>query len=242
MGAALEGGARAMGVMQPFHVLHRLRGDADVVRRTKAGAARLEDAQEIRITSEAGTDLVMDKTGRRALANCGVADEPGTLTFWGAAMVETAQLEGTLEGTLVLDVGDLIFYMGRYIEEPVTITFREGKAVSFEGGFEAFLIRHFLESRGDEGSLMAGHTSWGTDPRALWEAQAIQFGEPAGGADAEAYYGNVQIEIGSNNDVNFRGENEANAHLGLCSLNSSLYLDDELIIDHGEFVPESWRK
>ena len=89
---------------------------------------------------------------------------------------------------------------------------------------------------------MAGHTAWGTDHRALWSAQAIQFPEPgAGGSDTEAYYGNVQIEIGSNNDVNFKGKNATKAHLGLCLLNCNLYLDDQQIIDHGEFVPEELR-
>jgi 2,5-dihydroxypyridine 5,6-dioxygenase len=90
---------------------------------------------------------------------------------------------------------------------------------------------------------MAGHTSWGTDSRALWSAQAIQFPQPgAGGGDSEAHYGQVEIEIGSNNDVGFRGNNATKAHLGLCSLGCSLWLDDILIIDHGEFVLEELRQ
>ena len=31
-------------------------------------------------------------------------------------------------------------------------------------------------------------------------------------------YGNVQVEIGSNDDVMFRGENRSSVHLGLCCL------------------------
>jgi 2,5-dihydroxypyridine 5,6-dioxygenase len=90
---------------------------------------------------------------------------------------------------------------------------------------------------------MAGHTSWGNDHRAQWLTQAIQSPEPGGGgSDAEAYYGNVQIEIGSNTDIKFKGKNDANAHLGLCMLNCSLYLDDEPIIESGEFVPDEMKR
>jgi 2,5-dihydroxypyridine 5,6-dioxygenase len=243
MREALDNGLRALMAVQPLPVLRRLIADRDVIRRTKAGAKLLEAAREIRITSDAGTDLVMDKTGRPAVANYGAADEPGHLDFWGAGMVETAQLEGTLEGTLVLDTGDIVFHLGRYIAQPVTIKFREGKAVKFEGGVDAFLIQNHLESFDDPNALMAGHTSWGTDPRALWSAQAIQFPEStAGGGDSEAHYGQVEIEIGSNNDVLFQGKNVTGAHLGLCSLNCNLYLDGRQIIDRGEFVPEELRK
>jgi len=196
----------------------------------------------IRISSDAGTELLMDKTGRSGVANYGAADEPGHLDFWGAGMVETAQLEGTLEGTLVLNTGDIVFHLGRYIEQPVTITFREGRAVKFEGGVDAFLIQNHLESYDDPNALMAGHISWGTDKRALWSAQAVQFPQPgAGGGDSEAHYGQVEIEIGSNNDVSFRGKNETKAHLGLCSLGCSLWLDDLLVIEHGEFVLDELR-
>ncbi len=243
MREALDNGMRALMAVQPLEVLRRLVADPDVIRRTKAGARLVEEARTVRITSDAGTDVVMDKTGRAGVASYGAADEPGHLDFWGSGMVETAQLEGSLEGQLVLNTGDIVFHLGRYIERPVIITFREGRAVGFEGGVDAFLIESHLESFDDPKALMAGHTSWGADPRALWTAQAIQFPQPgAGGGDSEAHYGQVEIEIGSNNDVCFGGENATSAHLGLCMLNCSLFLDDRLIIDHGEFVPEELRK
>ena len=236
---ALDAGLRALMAVQPLHVLRRLVADPDVVRRTKAGARLMERARSVRIMSDAGTDLTMDKSGRNGLAHYGAADEAGHLDFWGSGMVETAQLEGTLEGRLVLDSGDIVFHLGRFVEHPVTITFREGRAVAFEGGVDALLIEKHLESFADPNAFVAGHTSWGTDTRAEWTAQAIQFPQPgAGGADSEAYYGQVEIEIGSNDDVCFGGANSTAAHLGLCCLNCSLWLDDELVLDHGEFVQE----
>ncbi len=241
--AALDAGARVLCVMQPIHVMQRLTADPDVRRRTRAGAALLDAARIIRIATPAGTELVMDKTGRRGLAHYGAADEKGHLDFWGAGMVQAAQLEGTLEGRLVLDVGDACFHLARLVESPVAITFREGRAVAIEGGLDALLIRKALESAGDERAFLAGHMAWGADHRAKWLAPLIDVPDAGGGgADSESFYGNVQIELGSNNDVAFGGTNATSAHLGLCLLNASLWLDGRKIIERGEFVPDTLRR
>lgn len=242
MRIALRSGARALMAVIPLNAMERLRGDPEVIRRTKAGAEKMSKANQIRVTSDAGTDLTMERGDRPVLAHYGVADASGHLDFWGAGMVETAELEGSLEGDMVLDVGDQMFYFARYVESPLKITFRRGRVASITGGIDARLLRKHLESFNEENAWMAGHMGWGTDKRALWAAQTLQLPEPgSSSADAEAYYGNVQIEIGSNNDVNFCGKNASKAHLGHCMLNCSLYLDNEKIIDHGQFLPTDLR-
>lgn len=235
--AALAAGARVLCVMQPPHVLMRLLGDPAVKRRTVAGAARLGAARRIRIASEAGTDLVMDKTGRRGLAHYGYADAPGHLDFWGGAMCQAAQLEGSTEGRLVLEEGDCVFHLARFVERRVVIEFERGQVVRIEGGLDARLIRAALEQAGDEGAFRAGHMAWGTDRRARWLQPVIDTPDQGGGgADSEACFGVVQVEIGSNDDVAFGGLNRSAAHLGLCLRDASLWLDDALLIDRGDFV------
>jgi 2,5-dihydroxypyridine 5,6-dioxygenase len=239
----LAAGGRFLMAVEPWHVLARLVADDDVIRRAKAGGKLLHAAREIRITSDAGTDLVMDKTGRPGGGGGGVADEPGKMATWGGAMCSAAQLEGTTEGTLVLDVGDVIFHLGRFVEHPVTIRFEKGRAVKFEGGLDAVLLERFLASYNDPTALLAGHMGWGVDHRAQYAAQAIQFPEPgAGGLDSESCYGNIQVELGNNDDIKFRGKISGPAHLGLCLQNANLFLDGRPIIDHGEFVPEELRR
>lgn len=235
--AALDRGARVLCVMQPLHVMARLRADAAVRTRTRAGAALLHPARRIRIASAAGTDLVMDKAARPGLAHYGFADEPGHLDFWGAGMVQAAQNEGTTEGVLVLDVGDCCFQLGRLVQQPVRIVFQRGRAVSIEGGLDAFMIREELAAAGDTNAFMAGHMAWGTDHRARWLQLVAQTPEVGGGgADAEAFLGTIQVEIGSNNDVCFGGNNASAAHLGLCLRGASLWLDDAPVISDGAFV------
>jgi 2,5-dihydroxypyridine 5,6-dioxygenase len=236
--AALDAGARVLAAMQAMPVLRRLPFDPEVRRRVTAGAALLDPARTIRITSAAGTDLVMDKTGRRALAHYGAADRPGQLDFWTAGMVQAAQLEGTLEGRLVLDTGDCCFRLERFVDEPATIVFERGRAVAVEGGRDAVLIRAEIEAGDDEAACLAGHMAWGMDARAEWGPQVFKSPD-GGGAHIEAFDGNVQIEIGSNDDVAFGGRNRTAVHLGLCLRHASLWLDGTPVITDGRFVPES---
>ena len=235
--AALDAGARVLAAMQPAAVLARLPFDPEVRRRVSAGAALLDPALEIRITSPAGTNLVMDKSGRRALAHYGAADRPGQLDFWTAGMVQAAQLEGTLEGRLVLDAGDCCFRLARVVEQPAAIVFERGRAVAFEGGRDAALIRAALEAGGDEAAFMAGHMAWGMDDRAEWGPHVFTSPDHGGGAHIEAFDGNIQIEIGSNDDVAFGGRNRTSVHLGLCLRRANLWLDGTPVIAEGCFVP-----
>lgn len=242
MREALAAGKRALMAVVPPHVLERRVADPELRRRAKAGAALLDGADAVRITSKAGTDLSMDVSGRPGVASYGFADSPGHLDFWGAGMFQIAVIEDSMEGRLVLDTGDLIFLFGRHVERPVTIDFRDGRAVAFDGGVEAELIRRHLEAAQDPNAFVAGHIACGVDPRAQWTAEVAHFPVAGGGgADAEAFGGSVQVELGSNDDVMFRGKNRSSVHLGLCCLKSSLTVDGDPVLEDGVFAPESLR-
>ena len=233
---ALARGARALCCMEPPHVLDRLRFDPLVRDRARAGAAVLDAARRVHITSAAGTDLMMDKIGRRALANYGAADTPGHLDFWGLGAVQAAQLEGTTEGRLVLDIGDCVFHLGRHVEQPVTINFTAGRSTSITGGLDAALIRAELDAAGSN-AYLAGHMAWGVDPRARWTQPITQTPDAGGGgADIESFFGTVQVQIGSNDDICFGGKIRSNAHLGLCLRGATLALDGQTVIEAGQFV------
>ena len=86
---------------------------------------------------------------------------------------------------------------------------------------------------------MAGHMAWGMDARAEWGPQIFARPDDGGGAHIEAFEGNIQIEIGSNDDVAFGGRNRSSVHLGLCLRRASLWLDGTPVMADGRFVPPS---
>jgi len=235
--AALDGGTRALLAVQPLHVLRRLMADPAVVARTRLGAECLARATTLSITSGLGTDLNMTVSGRPALAHCGIAEEPGLFDFWGAAMVEIAPWEGTVEGSLVLGRGDQIFHLGRYVDDEVHIKFERGHVVAIEGGLDAVLLESHLASYQDPNAFRAGHVAWGTDHRASWTAPLVQFPQAgAGNADTEGFLGSVQVELGSNDDQFFCGTIRSDAHIGLCLRDATVALDGQSVIEEGRFT------
>jgi 2,5-dihydroxypyridine 5,6-dioxygenase len=237
IGRAVARGARVLCCMEPPHILDRLRFDPVVRDRALAGAALLDAASDIHITSPGGTDIRMNKRGRRGLAAYGVADTPGHLDFWSLGAVQAAQAEGSAEGLVVLDVGDCIFHLGRFVETPVRILVSEGRITGIEGGLDAFLLREALAAAGDDGAWNAGHMAWGVDERARWTQPIVQtpdFG--GGGADIESFAGSVQVQFGSNDDVAFGGVNRSQAHLGLGLRGATLCLDGVAVVSRGQLV------
>jgi len=230
---ALEAGARVLMVQEPLEALKRMLPNEDIRRRGLMGAQRLQEAREIHIVSEAGSDYVLRKDGRKAMYQCGIADEPGRWDHWPSGLVTCAPLEDSAEGKYVIEPGDVLLGMWRHAQSRVELTLEKGRIVKIEGGSDASLLQSYLERAGDEGAFRLAHAGWGIDERADWGHV---------GMDSESKYGTVLVAIGRNT---FRapasysglgGENASEAHFDICCRNTDLYLDDELIIKNEHFA------
>ena len=166
----------------------------------------------------------------------GYTDTPGRWDHWPSGQVVVAPLEHSAEGTLVLDEGDCLLNLGRYVTSPVTLELREGSIVSIEGGTDARLARDHFETAGDERSYGVSHVGWGYEHRADWNALGLRFWESGGVMDAESYYGNMLIAFGANFMRGLAGENRVPFHFDIPTRNHSIWVDDRRIIDRGSFV------
>jgi 2,5-dihydroxypyridine 5,6-dioxygenase len=248
----LRSGTRVLAIRQRLSSLKSMFPTQKVIDRCYAGGRRLEAASEIRVTSQAGSDFVMRKDGRKVHVQVGVADEPGIWDNLGSGMVATAPLEDATEGTFVIAPGDILMQMQWHVREPIRLTFRNGIVTEMEGGHDAMMMRDFLDrgqSTGQVGVQSTGgrgpvdsnvyrvaHASWGAHEGADWRNPWSQ--------DAESFYGNVLIALG-NNIFNtphpyrgLGGANNCKGHLDIDCRNASMYLDGELVLDNGRFVPE----
>ena len=233
----LNSGARTMSCTQPPDVLRRLTHSPEIKARSLAGAAVLEKGKKLRMTTPAGTDLTFDKTGRKALAQYGASDVPGRWDNWPSGQIATAPVEGSCEGVLVIDVGDVILRIFRYVSEPIRCTFEGGKMVKIEGGVDAFLLREYMELWGDEKAFIPAHIGWGTDHRCIWSELALPgFG---GGMDAESYYGDILFGMGANYFIGLAGNNVTQGHIDYCMRNCSFWVDDLQILKDGEILPDN---
>jgi 2,5-dihydroxypyridine 5,6-dioxygenase len=234
----LSGGTRVLQVRASDDQLRRCFPTDDLRTKTLKGAQRLGRSKNIRVTSSAGTNLTMSKEGRPAGTQYGISDVPGRWDSWPSGFLYCAPLEKTANGVLILDVGDILVMLGRYVAEAIRIEIENGKVVRIDGGVDALLLRDHLEQSKDPEAFVISHIGWGTDKRARW-TEVAQRGMEDGGRDARSVYGNVQIAFGEN--YSFGGENKTKAHEDLVLRKATFELDGVVIVKDGEILPEELR-
>ena len=235
----LKAGACLLDVMLvvPEANIRRLRPTKALIERTMSGTKMMQNAKEIRIISEAGTDLTLDKTGRKGHAQKGVVDVPGSWDNYGFGLVACAPLEDSANGTVVFDTGDYILGIGINVTEPVKCTLKDGAITKIKGGITAKIFEKWLAEKNDERSYIVSHIGWGTHYEAVWTDSPL-----FSVADAESYPGLMQIAFGSNffdtpaEYCGMGGKNRAPSHCDCDLLNHDFYLDGELIVKKGKIV------
>lgn len=106
-------------------------------------AARLRGAGEMRVTSPAGTDVTFRIDGREPKGwLTGICRNPGEVSAYPGGEVSLPPLEGTAEGTIVVE--RVMTDLGA-LAEPIAWTMREGLAVAIEGGDEAARLRALVD-------------------------------------------------------------------------------------------------
>jgi len=234
----LSGGTRVLQVKASEEQLRRCFPTEEVRQRTAQGAEWLEEATNIRVVSRAGTDLKMRKKGRKGLTQYGISDLPGRWDSWPSGFLYCAPEEESANGTLVLDVGDLLVMLGRYVAEPVRLTVENGTIKAIDGGVDAVLLRERLEQSKDPEAFIMSHIGWGTDPRARW-TEVAQRGTEEGARDARSTYANVQVAFGAN--YRLGGKNQTMAHEDLVLRRATFELDGRVVVKDGQIVPEELR-
>ncbi len=237
----LETGTRVLKVLGSESMLRRMFPTEETRRRAAEGAKVLAAGKSVRVTSDAGTDLWMEKGDHRVIAQDAVADEPGTWDNWAGAFLYTTPVYGTARGTLVIDRGDVILTLNRYVQDPVRVTIEDGRIVRVEGGLDAVLLEEWLARRNDADAYCPAHIGWGCDHRAAWSGLSA-YGLPDGPMDMRAVYGNTQIAFGANYGIG--GQNQLRgvlSHIDIVARTASFCVDDLLVVDHGKIVPEGLR-
>jgi 2,5-dihydroxypyridine 5,6-dioxygenase len=232
--AILAAGTRILRVREPDDCLLRLLPSEAVKGRTIRGRDRLKAARRLRVTSEDGTDLTMDKADRPVPIQYGMADEPGRWDHWPTGMVNTTVIEESVEGRLVIGPASLLFPFERYAAEPVVVEFSGGVAVSIEGGREAVMLSDMLDQRNDRNCRRLAHIGWGTDHRARWEVLANRGADGGGGAEARSLYGGILLALGENRDLG--GANPAPVHIDIALRRARLELDGVAVAENGRIL------
>jgi 2,5-dihydroxypyridine 5,6-dioxygenase len=228
-------GTRMLLAIEPVEVLTRMFPTEKLRTRVELGERVLKAARRMHITSPAGTDVAYELGQYPVMTEYGYTDTPGRWDHWPSGFLFTQGGDDGVNGTVVLDRGDIVCAFRKYIENPVTLRIERGRVKAIEGtGLDAALLRNYMASY-DERAYAVSHIGWGLNENAQWHHMAIADRQKEIGMDALSYYGNVLFSTGPNTELG--GTNDTPCHLDMPLRNCTLKLDDMVIVQDGRIIP-----
>lgn len=235
----LAAGTRMLMVVEPPPILAQMVPVADDKRRVMAADRLLRSAKTMRVTSKAGTDLTVRLGQFKPVAEYGFADEPGHWDHWPSGFITTWPDEGSADGRMVIDAGDMLFPFKTYVSSPIEIEVREGRIRSIHGGFDATYLRRHIEAYRDPDALAVAHLGWGLQPKAKWTALGMRDKSQSLGMDGRAYYGNFLFSTGPNAEAG--GSNSSPCHVDIPMAGCSVTVDGTPVTVDGDVVAPDQR-
>lgn len=230
----LAGGARVLAISHE-HPETLLRGLplAEDEAPVRDAMKRLKAARTMHVGSAAGTDLRVDLAGARVGGVWGYTRKPGTLSHWPGGLVLAFPAAGSVNGTLVLDRGDVNLTFKRYLHDAVHLQITDDHVVQVQGdGMEAEMMRGYFSAWGDAAAYAVSHLGWGLNRRARWDAMSFQDKADFNGTELRAYAGNFLYSTGAN-EVAGR---HTLGHFDLPVRGCTVALDGVAVVDQGRLL------
>ncbi len=225
---ALEAGARLISLTEISEKILVSGGiEADFIglqQRVDHVKRLFENGKKVHVTTEKGTDIYLDITGRPAYACTGLCHEPGVKIGIPELEVFAAPIEESTRGLLVVDACSS--GIGR-IENPIKINIDKGRIISVEGGTEAQKLRKLLEDAETDSAYVIAEFALGLNDKARVIGDIIE---------DEGVYGTGHFAVGNN--IYFGGENEAPIHLDMVYWHPTVEIDGKTVMQKGELSGE----
>ncbi|MCS5682343.1 MAG: peptidase M29 [Actinomycetota bacterium] len=227
----LSDGSRVLMVSNEHpEALERLIPTHDLEPKVKAGIKKLIQAKQMRVTSLAGTDVTVDVSKAPCGGGWGYTTRPGTITHWPGGLCLAFPEANTVNGTIVMDRGDINLTFKRYVESPIKLTIENDYVIEVEGeGTDASLFRSYTDAWGDRDAYATSHVGWGMNPGARWDTLPLYDRSQTNGTEQRAFAGNFLYSTGANEHAG----RHTLGHFDLPMRNHTVLLDDEPIVVNG---------
>lgn len=187
-----------------------------------------KNAKKVRITNKAGTDVSFENDPNRNVNNEIDYSTPGAHFLLG--QIGWAPREDTIQGRITFDGalsggGDLELGV---LNESITYVVENGRIVAFEGGKLAKRVEDYFASLDDPNMYIAAHVCYGCSPNARLEGVTTE---------DERVWGSTEWGFGHQGSNYSGGEPRvAKSHVDGISLDCSVWLDGEQILDEGKYI------
>ena len=189
-------------------------------RHGRALADRLSAGSEARVTSANGTDLRLGIGEREGIPDDGDLTAPGAFGNLPCGEAFIAPLEGTSEGTLVVDGS--IAELGK-VSEPVELTIEGGHVRSAAGQMGERLLA--LLEPGGEGGTNVAELGIGTNEKAILTGEVLE---------DEKILGTAHVAFGASASIG--GTVQVPVHIDCVVLEATVEIDGEAVLRAGELV------
>ena len=234
----LAGGARVLVVSNEHpEILERTVPHAEDEVEVRRAMRRLKSAQQMHVSSAAGTDLRIALAGARIGGVWGFTAKPGSLSHWPAGLVLAFPAAGSVSGKLVLAPGDVNLTFKRYLADPVTLHIDDDHVIEIEGrSVDADLMRGYFAAWAtgpdDRAAYAVSHVGWGLNRRARWDAMTFYDKADFNGTELRAFAGNFLYSTGAN-EVAGR---HTLGHFDLPLRGCTVALDGVAVVDAGRLL------
>ncbi len=177
---------------------------------------RFTRARRMRVSNRAGTDLDLSVVGRRGGGVTGLCKRAGDVTAVPDIEAYIAPVEGTTNGTLVVDGSTSV---NGLLRKPIQIEFAHGIATRIKGGREARVLLRVLRSARNQAAFNVAEFGIGLNPLAHIRGAIIE---------DEATFGTAHIALGDNSKVG--GKNKAPLHIDLVFKQACVEVDGKTIL------------
>jgi 2,5-dihydroxypyridine 5,6-dioxygenase len=230
--AILAGGARVLMVSNEHpEVLERLLPQASLEPVVKSHMKKLRSAKIMRVTSKAGSNLTVLVEGAPVGGGWGYTAKPGSISHWPGGLCLCFPKAGSVNGTLVMDVGDVNLTFKRYLESRIVLNIENDFVTRIEGsGTDAELMRSYFAAWADKNAYAVSHCGWGLNPNARWDSMALYDKNDFNGTELRAFAGNFLYSTGANETA----DRHTLGHFDLPMRGCTIELDGVAVVVDGQ--------
>lgn len=238
----MDGGTRVLMIIDAPDDLEQLMSPPGLKEACKYAESVYQKTRQVRVLSDAGTDFTYSCGEYPVMTQWGYADEKGHFDHWGGGHIHTFPNEGSANGTVVFQPGDIVILpYCRYVTDPVKLEIRDGIITKLDGGLDAKLMRDWLDDNktgpNDTDPFAVSHLGWGLNPQARWYGIGLNGDTPERArAAARTFAGNFLFSTGPNTQGG--GKRSTRGHYDVPMRDCTVILDNEVIIDRGRVVDE----
>jgi 2,5-dihydroxypyridine 5,6-dioxygenase len=198
--------------------------------KVELGIQMLREAKEMRVTSAAGTDLTVDLSGAPCGGTPGFSTKPGGVAHWPGGLCLAFPGPKTVNGRIVMTVGDMNLTFKSYLASPIDFTIRDDFITEIKGeGLDAQQFREYLEAWDDRNAFGMSHVGWGMNPQARWVSGALYDKRDMQAVEFRALAGSFMWSSGANQ---YAGRFTL-GHFDLPMRHCTIALDGQVVVKAG---------